>query len=152
VPTSTAARAKAALLSEAALAGALRDAVGRLGRRMRHHANHPELSLGQLAALRSLDVHGPMSPSELATHEKVQPPSMTKIVARLEELGYVSRAPHPQDGRQVVVTISPAGAELLEDDRRRRDAWMAQRLGVLDPYELAALRAALPALEKLSRS
>jgi len=64
----------------------------------------------------------------------------------------VSRAAHPQDRRQVIVTISTAGAGLLEDDRRRRDAWMAQRLGVLDPEELAALRAALPALEKLSRS
>ena len=134
--------------SEAALAGALRDAIGRLGRRMRHHASHPELSLGQLAALRSLDLHGPMSPSELAMHERVQPPSMTKIVARLEELGYATRAPHPQDGRQVIVTISAAGAGLLEDDRRRRDAWMAQRLGVLDADELAAL----PALDKLSRS
>src|SRR3954470_20664083 len=96
--------------SEAALAGALRDAIGRLGRRMRHHASHPELSLGQLATLRSLDLHGPMSPSELAMHERVQPPSMTKIVARLEELGYATRAPHPQDGRQVIVTISAAGA------------------------------------------
>jgi DNA-binding MarR family transcriptional regulator len=138
--------------SDAALAGVLRDAVGRLGRRMRQHASHPELSLGQLAALRSLEVHGPMSPTELAAHEKVQPPSMTKIVARLEELGYVSRAPHPEDRRQVIVTISPDGAALLDDDRRRRDAWVAQRLHALDADEVAALRAALPVLEKLSRS
>ena len=153
-PTDSQSRATSAgaTLAEAALAGALRDAIGRLGRRMRHHANHPELSLGQLAALRSLEMHGPMSPSEMATHERVQPPSMTKIVARLEELGYVTRAPHPQDRRQVIVTVSPAGAALLEDDRRRRDAWMAQRLGALGPEELAALRSALPALEKLSRS
>jgi DNA-binding MarR family transcriptional regulator len=138
--------------SDAALAGSLRDAIGRLGRRMRHHANHPELSLGQLAALRSLDRHGPMSPTELALHEKVQPPSMTKIVGRLEELGYVSRAPHSADRRQVVVTISATGSALLDDDRRRRDAWMAQRLRTLEPEEVAALRAALPVLEKLSRS
>jgi len=146
MPTPTASR------SEAALAGMLRDAIGRLGRRMRHHANHPELSLGQLAALRSLELHGPMSPTELALHEKVQPPSMTKIVARLEELGYVSRAPHVADRRQVVVTISVAGIALLEDDRRRRDAWMAQRMRSLEPEEVTALRAALPVLEKLSRS
>src|SRR3954462_6336156 len=105
--------------SEAALAGALRDAIGRLGRRMRHHASHPELSLGQLAALRSLDLRGPMSPSELAQHERVQPPSMTKIVARLEELGYAARAPHPQDGRQVIVTISAAGGRGLVGQRAR---------------------------------
>jgi DNA-binding MarR family transcriptional regulator len=93
-----------------------------------------------------------MSPTELAGHEKVQPPSMTKIVSRLEELGYVTRVPHAEDRRQVVVTISVNGTALLEDDRRRRDAWMAQRLRSLDPEEVAALRAALPVLEKLSRS
>jgi DNA-binding MarR family transcriptional regulator len=146
MPTPTASR------SEAALAGSLRDSIGRMGRRMRHHANHPDLSLGQLAALRSLERHGPMSPTELAMHEKVQPPSMTKIVGRLEDLGYVSRAPHLEDRRQVVVTISASGSALLEDDRRRRDAWMAERLRSLDAEEVAALRAALPVLEKLSRS
>jgi len=138
--------------SDAALAGALRDAISRLGRRMRHHSPHPELSLGQLAALRTVERHGAISPGELATHEKVQPPSMTKILARLEELGYVSRAPHEADKRQVVVTISPAGVALLDSDRRRRDAWMAQRLRSLDSTEVAALRAALPVIEKLSRS
>src|SRR5438270_11187683 len=122
MPSSTVSRA------DAALAGSLRDSIGRLGRRMRHHAHHPELSLGQLAALRSLERHGPMSPTELAGHEKVQPPSMTKIVSRLEELGYVTRVPHTEDRRQVIVTISATGNALLEDDRRRRDAWMAQRL------------------------
>src|SRR5438270_5636303 len=116
MPTSTASRA------EAALAGALRDAIGRLGRRMRHHANHPELSLGQLAALRSLERHGPMSPTELAAHEKVQPPSMTKIVSRLGELGYVTRTPHAGGRRHVIVTISVTGNSLLDDVRRRRDA------------------------------
>ena len=138
--------------ADAALAGALRDAIGRIGRRMRHHAAHPELSLGQLAALRSLERHGPMSPTELAMHEKVQPPSMTKIVGRLLELGYVSRSPHAEDRRQVVVAISADGIALLDDDRRRRDAWLAQRLPTLTAEEVAALRAALPVLEKLSRS
>jgi DNA-binding MarR family transcriptional regulator len=134
------------------LAGALRDAVGRLGRRMRQHSAHPELSLGQLAALRTLERHGPMTPGELAGHEKVQPPSMTKIVARLEELGYASRTPDPVDRRQVVMAVSASGRELLADDRRRRDAWVAQGLRALDADEIAALRAALPVLEKLSRA
>lgn len=144
--------AAADVRTDAALAGALRDAIGRLGRRMRHQAPHPELSLGQLAALRSLERHGPMTPGELAAHEKVQPPSMTRIVARLEELGYLTRAPHPGDRRQVVVTISANGFALLDDDRRRRDAWVAQRLRGLTPEEVAALRKALPVLEKLSRA
>ena len=138
--------------TDTAFAGALRDAVGRLGRRMRHQSPHPELSLGQLAALRSLERHGSMTPGELAEHEKVQPPSMTKILARLEATGYIVREPHPDDRRQVTVRPAPAGLALLADDRRRRDAWIAQRLRALEPDELAALRAAVPVLEKLSRA
>jgi DNA-binding MarR family transcriptional regulator len=138
--------------TDTAFAGALRDAVGRLGRRMRHQSPHPELSLGQLAALRSLERHGAMTPGELAGHEKVQPPSMSKILARLEETGHVVRAPHPDDRRQALVRPSPSGLALLAEDRRRRDAWIAQRLRALDPDEMAALRAALPVLEKLSRA
>jgi DNA-binding MarR family transcriptional regulator len=145
-------RAAALPRSDAAVASALRDAVGRLGRRMRRNTPHPELSLGQLAALRTLDRHGAMSPGELAEHEKVQPPSVTKMLARLEELGYVTRAPHPADRRQVVVTIAASGRALLDEDRRQRDAWIAQRLRALAPDEVAALRAALPVLEKLSRA
>ena len=138
--------------TDTALAGALRDAVGRLSRRMRHRAPHPELSLGQLAALRTLERHGPMSPGELAEHEKVQPPSMTRILARLEDSGYLTRTPDPTDRRQVVVAASPDGRSLLADDRRRRDAWIAQRLRTLSADEIAALAAAVPVLEKLSRS
>jgi DNA-binding MarR family transcriptional regulator len=137
---------------DTALAGQLRDAVGRLGRRMRMQRADAELSLGQLAALRTLDHHGPMTPTELAAHEKVQPPSMSKIIARLEERGYLTRTPDPDDRRQVVVAASPAGRSMLGEDRRRRDAWLGQRLRALAPEEIAALRAAVPVLEKLSRS
>jgi len=138
--------------SDAALAGGLRDAVGRLTRRMRRDRAVTDLSLGQLAALRTLELHGAMTPSELAAHEKVQPPSMTKIVAKLETAGLVTRTPDPVDRRQVVVAAAPAGRALLADDRRRKDAWLAQRLRTLDADEIAALRAAVPVLEKLSRS
>jgi DNA-binding MarR family transcriptional regulator len=137
---------------DAALAGSLRDAIGRLSRRMRAERTHTDLSLGQWAALRSLDVHGPMTPSELAAHEKLQPPSMTKIVGRLEEQGYVTRTPDPVDRRQVVVAPSPQGRALLADERRRKDAWLAHRLRSLSPDDLRALAAALPVLEELSRS
>ena len=138
--------------TEAALAGSLRDAIGRLGRRMRADRAPSDLSLGQWAALRTLDSHGPMTPSELAAHEKVQPPSMTKILARLEAHDYVTRTPDPVDRRQVVVAPSAAGRALLADDRRRKDRWVSQRLVTLDASERAALAAALPVLEKLSRS
>lgn len=138
--------------TDAALAGALRDAIGRLGRRMRAARGPSDLSLGQWAALRTLDSHGPMTPSELAAHERVQPPSMTKILAKLEEHGFITRTPDPTDRRQVVVAASAAGRDLLDDDRRRKDKWLSQQLATLDPHERAALAAALPALEKLFRS
>src|SRR3954453_451378 len=137
---------------DAALAGSLRDAIRRLGRRMRAGRAATDLSLGQWAALRALESHGPMTPSELAAHEKVQPPSMTKTLARLEEHTSVSRPPDPTDRRQVVLAATPAGRELLADDRRRKDRFVSQRLQALDPDERAALAAALPVLEKLSRS
>ena len=133
-------------------AAALRDVLGRLGRRLRAERAAADLSLGQWAALGTLDRHGPMTPGELAGHEKLQPPSMTRIVARLEEHGYVTRSPHPGDRRQVVVAATSAGRALLTDDRRRKDAWIAQRLRSLDAGEVAALVTALPVLEKLSRS
>src|SRR5437764_14684650 len=108
-----------------ALAGALRDAVGRLGRRMRAERALTDLSLGQWAALRTLDRHGPMTPSELAAHEKVQPPSMTRIIAKLDEHGYVARTPDPTDGRQVVVSGTAAGRALLAVGRRREERWVS---------------------------
>ena len=138
--------------TDAALAGRLRDAIGRLSRRLRAERTDSDLSLGQWAALRSLEVHGPMTPSELAAHEKVQPPSMTRIVALLEEHGYVTRTPDPVDRRQVVVAASQAGLDLLTAERRRKDRWISQRFGTLTTDERAALAAALPVLEKLSRS
>src|SRR5690348_10133487 len=103
-------------VSDTALAGALRDAIGRLGRRMRAERGLTDLSMGQWAALRTLDSHGPMTPGELAAHEKVQPPSMTRIIAKLDEHGYVARTPDPTDGRQVVVSPTGEGRSLLADD------------------------------------
>ncbi|HET7311787.1 MAG TPA: MarR family transcriptional regulator [Mycobacteriales bacterium] len=137
---------------DAGRAGALRDAVGRLGRRMRAERAATDLSLGQLAALRTLERHGPMTASELAAHEKVQPPSMTRIITVLETHDYLSRTPDPLDRRQVVVAASAAGRALLTEERRRKDAWLSQRLRALDPADIAVLAAAVPVLEKLSRA
>jgi DNA-binding MarR family transcriptional regulator len=146
VPASTAPRA------DARLAGGLRDAVGRLSRRMRAERAPTDLSLGKLAALRTLDLHGPMTASELAAHEKVQPPSMTRIVASLESHGYLTRTPDTLDRRQVVVAASADGKALLAEDRRRKDAWLSQRLRALESDDIAVLAAAVPVLEKLSRA
>jgi len=142
---------------EGGLATALRISVSRLARRLRVERTvpglgEPALSDIQLAALAALDRHGAMSPGELAEHEKVQPPSMTRVIAALVELGLVTRAAHPTDRRQVVLTATESGRDLVSKARRRRDAWLAKRVAELTPDERAALRAAAPILEKLSQS
>jgi len=143
--------------SDAGLASSLRISVGRLARRLRVERTvpgtaEPLLSDTQFAALAKLERHGPMSPGELAEYEKVQPPSMTRVIATLEEYRLVTRAAHASDKRQVVLTVTAAGRDLVIKFRRRRDAWLARRLAELTLQERAALRAAAPILEKLSQS
>ncbi len=141
--------------SDAGLAVALRISVSRLARRLRAErvaGGVPELSETQFAALAALERHGTMSPGELAAHEKVQPPSMTRVIAALEERGLVARAPHPTDRRQVALTVTDTGRVLVYQVRRLREAWLTTRLRDLSPQERAALRAAIPVLEKLSQS
>ncbi|MBP2705589.1 MarR family transcriptional regulator [Microbispora sp. RL4-1S] len=139
------------LRSDAGLASALRVSLARLTRRLRRQAAHHSLTPTQLATLSAVERHTAMTPSELAEHEKVQPPSMTRVVAKLEERGLLTRSPHPTDRRQVTVSVTPQGATLLKEERRAKEAWLAQRLKELTPEERATLRAAAPILEKLSK-
>lgn len=138
--------------TDAALASELRTSVMRLARRLRRMRADTSLSLGQLAALGTLDRHGAMTPGELAAHERVQPPSMTRIVKALEESGYVTRTAHPTDGRQVVVALTSEGVRLLKEDRKQREAWLAQRLRDLTPDERDLLHHAAEVLDRLGRS
>jgi DNA-binding MarR family transcriptional regulator len=143
--------------SDVGLATALRISVSRLARRLRvertaHGLVDSELSDTQFAALSALESHSAMTPGELAEHEKVQPPSMTRVIAALEERGLVMRAPHSTDRRQVLLTVTDEGRAVVLRARRRRDAWLAKRLKELTPQERATLRAAAPILEKLSQS
>lgn len=124
----------------------------RLARRLRNQRADTSMSLNQLAALGTLDRHGPLTPGELAAHERVQPPSMTRVIAALEEAGYVTRTDHPSDRRQVLVALSPGGRAILRDDRRRRDAWLAQRIRELDAADVAVLRQAAAVLNRLADS
>src|SRR5215831_18877698 len=101
------------LLASAALATELRDGILRLSRRLRQVRSVGELTQSQLSALTSLELAGALTPRELAETERVAPPTMTRIVARLEERGLVQRTPHPTDGRQAILAPSPAGRELL---------------------------------------
>ncbi|MBO0804694.1 MAG: MarR family transcriptional regulator [Nocardiopsaceae bacterium] len=135
----------------------MRISISRLARRLRVErlglgGTEMVLSDIQLAALAALDRHEAMSPGELADHEKVQPPSMTRVIAVLEERGLIRRAPHPTDRRQVTLTVTPDGRALVNRVRRRREAWLAQRLQELTPEERAILQQAAPLLEKLSQS
>jgi DNA-binding MarR family transcriptional regulator len=125
----------------------------RLRRRLANE-RHPdnELSLNTMAVLGSLYRHGALTVGELAALERVQPPSMTRTVTCLEELGHVSRRKHETDGRQVVVELTDTGRETVIADRRSRDAWLARRLTELTPHERAVLREAAPILERLSSS
>jgi DNA-binding MarR family transcriptional regulator len=143
--------------SDTGLATALRISVSRLARRLRVERLMPELaepalSDTQLAALATLERHGAMSPGDLAEHEKVQPPSMTRVIAALVDWGLVTREPHPTDRRQVILTVTPEGRSLVQKVRRRKEAWLARRLAELSPQERAILREAAPILEKLSQS
>jgi DNA-binding MarR family transcriptional regulator len=142
--------------SDAGLATALRISVSRLARRLRAErlakGLEPGLSDTQLAALAALERHSAMTPGELAEHEKVQPPSMTRVITALEERGLVSRAPHATDRRQVVLTVTEHGSVVVQQSRQLREAWLAQRLRELTQQERATLRAAAPILEKLSQS
>ena len=105
-------------LDTAALAHDLRLAVMRFSRRLRNQRVDTSVTLTHLAALSTLKRHGPMSPGELAAHERVQPPSMTRVVVALEGMGLVTRTPHPTDGRQVVIDLTPAAeAPVVPDDQ-----------------------------------
>ena len=144
--------------TDAGLATAMRISVSRLARRLRVEqragVGGPETALSdiQLAALAALERHQAMTLGELAEYEKVQPPSMTRVIAVLEERSLVQRSAHPTDRRQVILTVTTEGRALVTRVRRRKEAWLAQRLQELSAEELATLRAAAPILEKLSQS
>ena len=80
-----------------------------------------------------------MTPGALAIRERVRPPSMTRVIASLAELGFVARSAHPADGRQVLVSVSPSGAELIEAERRASQEWLQARLAQFNADERRAL-------------
>jgi len=132
------------------LSSALRVSVMRLARRLRNERESDVLSLSQVSVLATLDRHGPLTPGELAAHERVSAPSMTRTLGALQLHGLVARTAHPSDGRQQLVSITASALAVLRADRRRRDAWLAQRLAELTPSERDVLRAAAHVLDKLA--
>ena len=137
--------------SDVGLATALRSSVLRLSRQLRRQREDGhDLTANQLSVLGALGKHEAMTIGELAAHEQVKPPSMTRIVSNMEEAGLVVRRPHPSDKRQVVVELTDAAHTLIAANRRRRDEWLQTKLKKLTPEERDILRKAAPVLERLA--
>ncbi len=128
----------------------LRSSTMRLSRRLKHQRVEESLSPTEMGVLGTLARCGKATPGELARKEHVQPPSMTRIVAMLEEKGLVRREPHPEDRRQVVVSSTEQAETILDESRRRRNVWLAELAQGLDEEEWAVLREAAPVLYKLA--
>lgn len=128
----------------------MRMSLMRLARRLRSEPSSHGLSLTQVATLATLDLHGPLTPRELAVREQVQPPSMTRILAGLEERDLVTRTRHAGDGRRHVIALTEVATDLLREDRLRHDAWLALRLAELTEGEADVLRAAGSLLDRLT--
>lgn len=103
----------------------------RLARQLRFRRPESPVTLSQLSALATLAKDGAMTPGALAVRERVRPPSMTRVIASLADLGLVARTSHPSDGRQVLVAVSDAGAALVDSERRASQEWLRNRLATL---------------------
>jgi DNA-binding MarR family transcriptional regulator len=134
--------------TQAELAVRLRLVIARTARRLRQEAGE-ELSPSQAAALVTIDRYGPLTPSELATRERIQRPTATRVIARLEEAELVDRTSDPDDRRSCLVDVAPGGRELLARVRTRKDVYLSRRLRDLDADERATLDRAAAILERV---
>ncbi|MFF0542418.1 MarR family winged helix-turn-helix transcriptional regulator [Nocardia thailandica] len=132
-----------------ALAGDLSLAVVRLTRHLRGRRADSQISLTQLSALATLAREGAMTPGALAGKERVQPPSMTRVIASLSDMRLVDRRPHPTDGRQIIVSLSPAGRAVIADEAQAREAWMTEQLAGLSAEEIELLTRAVAIMNQL---
>jgi DNA-binding MarR family transcriptional regulator len=134
--------------TEAEMASRLRMAVTRLHRRLRQQTAGG-LTPSQASALASTAALGNPTLGALAQRESVQPPSMTRIVAGLEELGYITRVADPTDRRVARVALSAEGRRVLARNRSAKDAYLARQLHRMDPGERRALSELTVLLEHL---
>ena len=130
------------------IATRLRLSATRLARRLRQESG-AGLSPSQLSALAVIANHGPLTLGALAEHERVAPPSITKVVTKLECDGLVTRTPDPGDRRVCRVAVSAAGETLLEEIRRRKTAWLTARISQLDADRQRRLADALDVLDEI---
>jgi len=131
------------------LAGELRVVIGRLIRRLRVEHGFG-FGMTQAAVLGRLDREGPTSIGDLAGAERVRPQSMSQMLADLEGDGLIARRPDQRDGRRTLIELTAKGLTVLQQDRARRDSWLAQALaGGLTEEERALLERAIPLLARL---
>ncbi|QJU52850.1 MarR family transcriptional regulator [Herbiconiux sp. KACC 21604] len=131
------------------LAAELRQATLRLARRLRLEKADDELSDGQTSVLAYLDRSGAQSPAALSAFEHVSPPSMNRTLNSLQEAGYIDRTPSPDDRRMVSVSVTDAGRLVVNETRRRRDAWLEGRLDGLSADDRDVLGEAAAIIRKL---
>ena len=136
--------------NERSLASRLRLAVVRLNRKLRAQRTNSMVTLTQLAALSTVYKCGPLTPGELAAKEGVQPPSMTRVIAALEEMGFVTRQPHPTDGRQAIVALSEAGRVFHDAQVMAKEAWLDRRLAELTDEERELLDKAAEIIDRMA--
>ena len=134
--------------SDLDLAPRLRLDITRLARRLRQQSAEG-LSPSQTSALASIERNGALSPSELATIERIQRPTATRVLAALEAAGLVTRQPDQSDRRISRLAVTREGAAVLKRGRSRKNAYLARRLRELEPDEIATLNRAAELLERL---
>jgi DNA-binding MarR family transcriptional regulator len=130
------------------LAGRLRLAVTRTARRLRQEAD-AGLSPSLTAALATIERHGPLTPSRLAEMERIQRPTVTRLLATLESDGLIERLTDPDDRRVSHVSVTKEGRALVKKLRSRKNAYLAKRLRHLDADELETLERATAILERI---
>jgi DNA-binding MarR family transcriptional regulator len=130
------------------LAGHLRLVIARTARRLRQEAG-VELSPSLTSALATVGRHGPLTPSEVAARERIQRPTATRVLARLEELGLIVRTPDPHDRRSSLVAVTGAGTALLDQLRTRKTAFLAERIERLAADDRVVLDRAADILERM---
>jgi DNA-binding MarR family transcriptional regulator len=145
-------RSVAERVSAEQLAISLREAIMRLNRRLRQARAVGDLTFSQLSALTSLQLAGALTPRELADTERVQPPTMTKIVGKLEERGLVVRTPHPTDRRQVILSATERGKAVYAQFEKARNEWLARQLAELGADERDTLERAAQILRQVARN
>jgi DNA-binding MarR family transcriptional regulator len=129
-------------------AARLRLAIVRTARRMRQEAG-ADLSPTLIAALASIDRHGPLTPSELADMERIKRPTATRIAAALEKDGLIERAADPTDGRACLLSTSREGRALIKRVRSRKNAYISRRLRKLGDEDVETLERAAEVLERM---